>query len=266
LFVLLVSPLLVTGLMLWRGYRARTSFQAGMIIGQISEFSFIVVGLGFSTGVIGQNIVSLVALIGLITMTLSTYMVEYFEPIYQFVRPLLKRLERKKLVVGEQGIIEQMKDHVVIFGYHTMGRRAREIVQRLNKPVLVVDHNPDVIEQLAKEGVPHLYGNLNDTEILEAARIGDAAYVISTVPNAVVVRGLLDYLKNNRVAAKTIVTAFHVEDALDFYERGASFVLYPTLVSAHFLEHLIDRDIKQQRLTHISELQTLNDAEHSGTL
>lgn len=255
-FVLFASPVLVVLLLLMFGYGSRTSFQTGVSIGQVSEFSFVLVSLGLASGVIEQYVVGLVALIGLVTMTLSTYMIEYTEQMYIFFRPFLKRFERKGILRDDLSV-EALKDHVVLFGHHTMGYKARRIMQRRKMPIMVIDHNPSVIEQLKDEGIPHLYGSITDGEVLEHARLADAQMIISTIPDKRSTLHLLEYLKRNKITTPTVVTAFHLDDALHLYERGASYVLYPTSLSADYFGDLLDRSLTKKRDSHIKELKKL---------
>ena len=74
LFVLVGNPLIVVAIMGVMGYRRRTGFLAGLTVAQISEFSLILAALGLRLGQIGEAEVSLITLVGVITIALSTYM------------------------------------------------------------------------------------------------------------------------------------------------------------------------------------------------
>lgn len=255
LLVLLGSPILVSGMLLAFGYRARTSFLAGNSVGQVSEFSFILVSLGLSAGVIEQNTVSLVALIGLVTMTLSTYMIEYSSPLYAFFKPLLKKFERKN--PHAEDVAADLKKHVILFGYHTMGSKIRSILEKQNLPYIIVDQNPNVIERLAKEGIPNVYGSLDDEEVLEKVHLHTAKMVISTAPTRSGTLSMLQYIQDKEIKAKVIVLAFNVHDVERFYAAGADYVLYPTLQSAAYVEELLGGRLKQKRENHLKEIRTI---------
>lgn len=255
--VLFASPIVVVGILLLLRYRTRTSFQSGLAIGQVSEFSFILVSAGFAAGIIQQEIVSLVALIGLVTMTLSAYMIEYNEALYALFRPLLQKFERK----GKKGY-EQLPDtlegHTILFGHHTMGHKVQQVIEKAKMKYLIVDYNPDVIERLQDTTISHLYGSMNDEEVLEKAGIERAATIISTVHNARVVMEFLDYVRKNKIDARIIVTAYDIDDALEFYERGASYVIYPTLIGGEMLKRILQGDVKRRRSQQIKELERLH--------
>ena len=95
-FVLVGNPIIVLVIMGWMGYRKRTAFLAGLTVAQISEFSLIFAGLGLTVGHINEEIVGLITLVGLITIGLSTYLILYSYPIFNFLSPVLSVFERKK--------------------------------------------------------------------------------------------------------------------------------------------------------------------------
>jgi Kef-type K+ transport system membrane component KefB len=69
-FVLIGNPVIVLIIMGLLGYRKRTSFLAGLTVAQISEFSLIFAGLGYTVGHITSEVVGLITLVGLITIAL----------------------------------------------------------------------------------------------------------------------------------------------------------------------------------------------------
>ncbi len=77
LFVLVGNPLIVMAILGVMGYRKRTGFLAGLTVAQISEFSLMLAAFGRSLGHIDDQTVALVTLVGLITITLSTYLILY---------------------------------------------------------------------------------------------------------------------------------------------------------------------------------------------
>lgn len=255
--VLLASPVLVTGMLLKFGYRASTSFRVGTSIGQVSEFSFVVVTLGLNAGVIEKDIVALVALIGLVTMTFSTYMIDYSEWLYTKMRPLLKKFEKPGL--SDDSIDEKIVDHAVVIGHHTMGYKIRKLLEKKKYAVVVVDNNPNVTETLTEQSVSNIYGSIGDGEVLEHAHIDTAAFVVSTVPSLVGNMTLIEYMQEQSIDTRVIVTAFNIDDALTLYKAGASYVLYPTVISADFVPSVIAGPYKRTRNAHIKELEEMRD-------
>ena len=96
LFVLVGNPLIVMVIMGVLGYRSRTGFLAGLTVAQISEFSLILGALGLSLGHISAETMGLITLVGLITISASTYMIVYSHPLYERLAPWLGVFERRQ--------------------------------------------------------------------------------------------------------------------------------------------------------------------------
>ena len=79
-FVLIGNPLIVMVIMGALGYRKRTGFLAGLTVAQISEFSLILGALGLSLGHINAETMGLITLVGIITISVSTYMILFSHP------------------------------------------------------------------------------------------------------------------------------------------------------------------------------------------
>ncbi len=79
------------------GYRRRVGFLAGLTVAQISGFSLILAALGLSLGHVDSATVSLITVVGLITIGLSTYLILYPNPLSDRLAPYLGIFERRPL-------------------------------------------------------------------------------------------------------------------------------------------------------------------------
>ena len=109
LFVLIGNPLIVMAIMGWMGYRKRTGFLAGLTVAQISEFSIVFVAMGITLGHVGVGALGLTTLVGLVTITVSTYMILYSQPLYERLAPWLGRFERRQ-PFRELAVEQQARD------------------------------------------------------------------------------------------------------------------------------------------------------------
>ncbi len=125
LFVLIGNPLIVMVIMGVLGYRSRTGFLAGLTVAQISEFSLILGALGVSLGHISAETMGLITLVGLITISASTYMIIYSHPLYERLAPWLKIFERRQ--PHREAVQASVPDDAVPHGYSV---RAGAIRQR----------------------------------------------------------------------------------------------------------------------------------------
>ena len=120
LFVLIGNPLVVFILMNLLGYKKKTGFMAGLTVAQISEFSLILAKLGFSVGHISENSLSLITLVGLITIAGSTYLIIYADNIYRLMEKYLTIFEWRK-ISNEKSISTSKPADIILFGYDRAG-------------------------------------------------------------------------------------------------------------------------------------------------
>lgn len=243
LFVLLVKPILVALVMAAMGYRKRTAFLTGLSLSQISEFSLILVFMGFKLGHINQKIVSLITVVGLVSFFVSTYGVINSKLLFRKIAPYLGVLERsdtKKDEIGEpEDSLENLDDHVVVVGGDQMGESIMEALEDRDMDVVVVDFDPNILRKLQTRKVHRLFGDIADLDIQERARLDQAKLVISTIPDAEDNILLLKELKHENRKAKIVMMALDSHDAKLLYKEGADYVILPHLAGGRQIAEII---------------------------
>lgn len=251
LFVLIGNPLIVLIIMGIMGYRKRTSFMCGLTVAQISEFSLILAALGLKLGHLNVKIVSLITAVGIITITLSTYMIVYADRIFKRLSGFLSLFERKR--IKEDGsLLKQFKKPVILIGFHRLGQ---SIAFHLPKEdLLIVDFDPEIISQLKKHGFDYIFGDIGDAEIFERANFNDARLIISTSPDFEDNLTLLSEVNSleNRDKMKVIIRAQDEKEAEILYNppagRGVDYALLPHFTSGQYLGKSIAVDPSLQIL------------------
>jgi hypothetical protein len=225
------------------GYRKRTGFLAGLTVAQISEFSLILGALGLSLGHIDADTMGLITLVGLITISASTYMILYSHPLYEKMSPWLGMFERKRAYreeIGDQTTGENSVD-IILFGLGRFGSSiAHELRQRGHR-VLGVDFDPDLVRKQEESGYAVRYGDAEDPEFLASLPLAQATWVVCSVRemsvNLTLLHGLRDYNYKGRVA----VTVHTIADAKQLQQAGANQVLMPYAdAAAEAIDKLFD--------------------------
>lgn len=228
LFALTAKPLIVMAITGALGYRKRVGFLAGVSLGQISEFSLILAALGVSLGHLDDDGLGLIAAIGLITISASTYAINYAHPLYPRIERWLAPFERDRpTYAGEDGHDESEPVEVVVWGLGRYGRRLAEGLLEHGHRVMGVDYDPRAVEGWRATGHPALYGDLEDPELPASLPLATAEWVISSVPRRDANAALLHALRHHDYRGRVAVTAHHDEDARDLRQRGADAVLEP---------------------------------------
>ncbi len=185
LFVLIGNPLIVMAIMGYMGYRKRTGFLAGLTVAQISEFSVVFTALGVSLGHVGIDTLSLVTLVGLVTITLSTYMILYSGALYNRCAPWLGVFERKtpfRELAMENQAEARVEADVIVYGLGRYGRRLAKCLQEQNLHMLGVDFDPEIVRICQRHGMKVRFGDAEDPAFPETLPLAGAHWVVSTLP------------------------------------------------------------------------------------
>ena len=228
LFVLIGNPLIVMIIMGYMGYRKRTGFLAGLTVAQISEFSLILAALGLSLGHLGQDTVGLITLVGLITISASTYMILYSHTLYEWLAPWLSIFERK--------VPHREIDSILSSGTHAdvllvgLGRYGAALAANLRDQgcsLLAVDFDPTNVEQHARNGYRVHYGDAEDPEFVATLPLAQMRWVVSTVRDRAVNRLFVQSLRQQGYRGRIAVAASNQRDATILEQEGVDLVLIP---------------------------------------
>jgi len=237
LFILIGNPLIVMILMGFLGYRKKVGFQAGFTVAQISEFSLILIVLGVSVGHLTGEILSLVTIVGLITISGSTYLIMYSESIYPYFSKYLSIFERKKLIEKEK---DSEDCNVVLFGYNRIGYDILHSFKKLKEDFLVIDYNPETILELSKQNIKCKYGDVDDDEFLNELNLVKTKMVVSTIPEFETNLLLVDKIRQINKKAIIITTSHNIEEANELYSMGATYVIMPHFLGGSQASKMID--------------------------
>jgi len=227
LFVLIGNPLIVMAIMGYMGYRKRTGFMAGLTVAQISEFSIIFVAMGVALGHVDDAALGLVTLVGLVTITASTYMILYSHRLYALCEPWLGVFERRNPFREKEGQEAPTHADVIVIGMGRYGRRLAEHLREEGIEVVGVDFDPEVCAQAARGQVPVLFGDVEDEDFLAHLPWGSARWIVSTLRQEELDRGLVRVLRGLGFEGRLAVTAHNRLEAERLREVGADDILQP---------------------------------------
>jgi Kef-type K+ transport system membrane component KefB len=206
-FVLIGNPIIVMIIMGAMGYRKKVSFQAGLAVAQISEFSLILIALGFSLGQVDEGVLGLVTMIGVITITISTYFILYSEQIYDRIAPALSIFERKN---HNRDINQEREAHpydAIIVG---AGRLGGDVIAGLlarGAVLLVVDYDPQALRNISGPHVDKLYGDVAEPEFAASLPYHETKTVVCAVPDPSTNLVLLQTLQRLKFDGSICLTA-----------------------------------------------------------
>lgn len=267
IFVLVGNPLIVFALMSFLGYSSRTGFLAGLTVAQISEFSLILGIMAQQAGLISSEEIAMLTFVGIITITASTYLIMNGNKIYHFLSPVLKQFERKRLKDAKKGVRDK-KCEILIFGANRIGYSILKSIQHGKQSYLVVDNDPNIVEKLNEKHIHTVFGDVSNVEFLEEFKLKEVKLLISTIPDKETNLLILETVRSENKNAQIILTASHVDNALELYERGADYVILPHFLGGEYVAQLIGKmdvnvnHLLNEKIKHINELKDRKNMGH----
>jgi Kef-type K+ transport system membrane component KefB len=227
LFVLIGNPIIVMIILGIMGYRKRTGFLAGLNVAQISEFSLILAALGLSLGQIDEETLGLITLVGLFTIGISTYLINYSHELYEKVAPMLDIFERRNPFreISDESLLSDPYD-VIIFGLGMYGNNIARSLESQGFRVCGVDFDPRAVNRWNRKGRHAQYGDADDPELMEILP-KNAQCVVSTLPDKSINLALIKYLRAAGFKGKIAVTSYTGRSAKELEKAGADLILLP---------------------------------------
>lgn len=264
LAAVVIKPIITMGILGFMGYTKRTSFNVGIALAQVSEFSIVLILLASSKELIPGYLVSSVVFIALASIAASTYMILFTDKLFNYFEKYLNLFEKRK------GIAEPKIEadyELVLFGYQRGGHEFIDLFKKLGKKYVAIDYDPEIIDILISKKINYLYGDATDGDLLEEAGLDHAKLVVSTIPDFEVNQYLLGWLANKNPRAVAIM---HTDDPLEaakLYNAGASYVILPHYIGSEQVSTFISKSglskeaFKKQRKKHLDYLE-----KHYGVL
>ncbi|MCE2462735.1 MAG: cation:proton antiporter, partial [Dehalococcoidia bacterium] len=150
------------------GYLPHTALLAGLGMGQVGEFSFILTDSASALGIVNQDFLSLVVVSAVLTMALTpwiiaggTHMVTWLSRRVHILRPYRlgdDRSEERR---------PQLHDHVVICGLGRVGSLVADTLSEQNVPFVAIDLNPHLATRFRGRWQYGINGSSSSESVLE---------------------------------------------------------------------------------------------------
>lgn len=237
--VILIKPVIVMAALGAMRYTKRTGFKAAINLSQISEFSIVLAVLAAANGMVSAQVGAVITVVALITIGLSTYLMQYDNWLYSKFENIIRVFERSETREREY---KARVYPLILFGYKKGGHEFVKTFKNMHKPFVVVDYSPDVIEFLTRQHIECLYGDATDPELLAELHMSKAKLVVSTITEHTINLSLLRYVMRHNKNAAFICHANDYNQAAELYERGAAYVMLPHFIGSERMSMFINRN------------------------
>ena len=258
LVVLLLKPLVTLMVLGLLRYTKLTSFKTAISLAQVSEFSLVMLLLASNKHLVGDEILSVVTMVALVTITLSSYFIIYADKLYVLLESHLSMFERHTVKADQN---HKSSYQVVLFGYKKGGAEFVKTFKSLGKKYIVVDYDPDVIDGLEQHEQGYIYGDATDSGFLEELGLEHTKLVVSTITDYPTNLSLCRYLEKINPRIVFICNADNAHNASELYNEGADYVMLPHYIGTEKIGAFIKKsglkksEFKKFRTKHLAYLE-----------
>jgi CPA2 family monovalent cation:H+ antiporter-2 len=185
--VVLVKFLICSAITRFFGYSQKTVLMVGTGLISIGEFSFILAIMGQQAGIFSTDFYHLIVTAAIVTMFITPFAMSLNSFLYRwmsqkewFARRLMTRADPE---LHTQAL--ELSHHAVICGYGRIGQRIAEVLEKHKFSYLVIELDPNAVAELRAQGVPCIYGDASNPEILSHAGLDKARVLLCTIPDYV---------------------------------------------------------------------------------
>lgn len=213
------------------GYHRKTAFLVALGLTQMSEFGFIIAREGRLIGALSHQQYALLVALVFTTIMVSTPLFGKGQTVYYRLLRLAGRHvprffpdKKEEELFGKE---LALRDHVVICGYGRVGKYIGRALQMVDVPFIVVDYNQATVASLREKGIPVIYGDPADIDVLDYAQIDYARSVIIAIPDRHTQEMVIANAQTLNKHISIICRTHHEEDQVRLKTLGVSTIIQP---------------------------------------
>lgn len=248
LIIILGKSLAAFALVLALRYPLHTALTVSASLAQIGEFSFILVGLGLSLGLLPQQAQSLVLAGAIISIALNPFTFRLIEPLRLRLQKHSANPRRADPLAELPASVpsEKVTGQVVLVGYGRVGRRIAETLALHGTGCVVVEQNREIVQMLRQKGAWAVAGNAAEPAVLIQAHIARASALVIATPDTFHVRAMIETARILNPGICTLVRTHSEEEARLLRQEKAGEVFIGEQELAKGMSHFILERLKRQ--------------------
>ncbi len=235
-------------------YPLQTALTVSASLAQIGEFSFILVGLGASLGLLPPEGASLVLAGALFSIALNPILFRAITPLQDWLRA--RSAWARQLELRDDPLAElpesthqrYLARQVVLVGYGRVGRRIAAALAARDIPFVVAEQNRELVEWLRARGMAAVAGDAVEPAVLIQAHIARAHMLVIATPDTLDVRQIVATARTLNPAIETVVRTHNEEEAQLLESEGVGKVfLGEEALAVAMTTHVVATAAAQER-------------------
>jgi CPA2 family monovalent cation:H+ antiporter-2 len=224
------------------GYGMRTALTVSAALAQIGEFSFILVGVAISLGLLSAEATSLLLAGAIVSITLNPFLFAKIDDLEAWLRRWIWLVAFAERRHPDREQLLTVRRHVVICGYGRSGSSLARVLSGRGLPFVVVENDPFVLTRAQAAGYTAIFGDATQPVVLEQARVQEARTVAVTFSGLPQAPLAVQNAKRLNPDVDIVARGLGPDSHLLMREAGASEIVDPEFESSlEFVRHVLHR-------------------------
>ena len=257
--VLLAKPVAAFAIVWFMRHSVHSALTISFALAQVGEFSFLLADEAIGHKLLTQTGYSLLVACAIVSITINPLLFRAIEPIEMWLRrkPKLWRLLSARSETGGKKLNEQTRkrlaeteaddqspiERAIIVGYGPVGQTAARLLQDFGVQIIIIDLNLDAVTDLTERRISAIYGDAGRQDILDAAGIRGANYLLVTVPDVFVRTLVIINAKEMNPDLKVFARARYLNEIAWLQEIGATHICTEEAETALGLARMLLREM-----------------------
>ena len=201
----------------------RDSLKTALSLFQLGEFALVIFELSFAKGLIDPVIGQILIVTVVISMIITPFVLKNISQIAD------KLLHTKDKNNGFPKINEKdLTNHIVLIGYGRLGKHISKLIQKEGLEFIAIEGDIQTVKDSQKLGLPVIFGNAAQKDILKSVNIKEASSVIISIGNSKKLAHICEVVNELTQNTKTIVKVNKYEEQESLSKLNLSHVIVET--------------------------------------
>ncbi len=161
----------------------RVCMMTAAALAQVGEFSFVLLFSVQGSGLIDTTLKNSLVSAAILSMFVTPFAISFSPRLAAGLGklPRLKRLLEVKTAEDATGLVDRLRNHVIVGGYGFAGRELSKALKDHDIPHVVVDINVENVRKASRENIPVFFGDVTSPEVLEKLGVECAGELVLLV-------------------------------------------------------------------------------------
>jgi monovalent cation:H+ antiporter-2, CPA2 family len=229
--IMILKFFVVLGICFLFRYPSKISVFVALALAQIGEFGFLILVSAERLGLISGHSYQRLLGISILSIVATPYVLKLYPRVKKYFA-FMNRInwvarEVRRASAGKRAnTMHPLEGHVIICGYGPTGSIVAKQLQGMGFPVVVVDLNYKMIQQLKASKQYAVYGDSSSMIVLEAAGIYKASLLVVTIPDPQAMQSLIKKVKRERPDLPVVMRVKYMSDRDKLSSLGADEIVW----------------------------------------